>query len=191
MKKLNLIIGKKQIVIVALLVTLSVAAFLNWQFATGDQAVTVMDLSNQNEKKETAQNYGEAELVNKNESTKNESTNEYIKKAILEKQRSYDETIEQNNKLINSENIPDEDRKKIIDQNLNLANKLEKEKSIEDQIKSKNLAKGSVTYIENGNVNTLVDSKQLNEQEVAQIADIINKTTGIESSKITITPVSN
>ena len=191
MKKLNLIIGKKQIVIVALLVTLSVAAFLNWQFATGDQAVTVMDLSNQNEKKETAQNYGEAELVNKNESTKNESTNEYIKKAILEKQRSYDETIEQNNKLINSENIPDEDRKKIIDQNLNLANKYEKEKSIEDQIKSKNLAKGSVTYIENGNVNTLVDSKQLNEQEVAQIADIINKTTGIESSKITITPVSN
>ena len=191
MKKLNLIIGKKQIVIVALLVTLSVAAFLNWQFATGDQAVTVMDLSNQNEKKETAQNYGEAELVNKNESTKNESTNEYIKKAILEKQRSYDETIEQNNKLINSENIPDEDRKKIIDQNLNLANKYEKEKSIEDQIKSKNLAKGSVTYIENGNVNTLVDSKQLNEQEVAQIADIINKTTGIESSKITITPVGN
>ena len=184
MKKLNLIIGKKQIVIVALLVTLSVAAFLNWQFATGDQAVTVMDLSNQNEKKETAQNYGEAELVNKNESTKNESTNEYIKKAILEKQKSYDETIEQNNKLINSENIPDEDRKKIIDQNLNLANKLEKEKSIEDQIKSKDFVKESVTYIENGSVNTLVDSKQLDEEQVAQLANIINKTTGIESSKI-------
>lgn len=186
MKKLNLIIGKKQIVIVALLVTLSVAAFLNWQFATGDQAVTVMDLSNQNEKKETAQNYGEAELVNKNE-----STNEYIKKAILEKQKSYDETIEQNNKLINSENIPDEDRKKIIDQNLNLANKLEKEKSIEDQIKSKDFVKNSVTYIENGSVNTLVDSKQLDEEQVAQLANIINKTTGIESSKITITPVGN
>jgi len=47
-KKFNLVIGKRQIVIASLLVTLSVAAFLNWQFATGDQAVTVMDVSEKN-----------------------------------------------------------------------------------------------------------------------------------------------
>ena len=194
MKKFNFIIGKRQIVIVALLVTLAVAAFLNWQFATGDQAVTVMDVgdksSNNEEDKENknnTQNYGEAELVNKNENNKSN----FIKQAKLDRAASYDEEIENITKLMNSNNLTEEDKDKFIEQSMEIATKKENETTIENEIKSKDFVDDSIVYIENKNdsANAYVKAKSLNQDQITQITDIIKRITKFPASNIIVTPV--
>lgn len=188
-KKLNLVIGKRQIIIVALLITLSVAAFLNWQFATGDQAITVMDVDEKTKKEEennSTRNYGEAELVNKNENKFKKNTN-YIKQAKLDRNSSYDEAIENNNKLSNSQNLTQEERDKVIDQSINLTEKKNQQESIENQIKNKNFVEDCIAYIDDNRVSVVVKSKNLSAEEVAQIKDIVCGVTKFSASNIVIT----
>lgn len=42
MKKINMIVGKKQIVLAALVVILGVAVYLNWEFAKNDGQSTLL-----------------------------------------------------------------------------------------------------------------------------------------------------
>lgn len=195
-KKLNLIIGKKQIIIVALLFTLSLAAFLNWQFASTDQAVTVMDVSEKTKSKEKEKNskqnnqkYGEAELVSKTQDKK--LKNNYIKQAKLDKDAAFDESIENNNKILSSTNLEQEEKSKILDQTLELTERKNKEESIEGQIKNKNFVNDCVAYIEDSRANVFVETKNLNQEQATQIKDIVCGVTNFSASNVTITPVSD
>ncbi len=196
MKKLKLIVGKRQIVIVALLVTLSVAAFLNWQFATGDHAVTVMDSSdksanNEEENKENSknsQNYGEAELVSKNENSKSD----FIKQTRLNKAAAYDEEIENVNKLINNKNLNETDKNDLTKQLMDIISKKETETTVENEIKSKDFIEDALVFIENKNdsANAYIKSKNnLNQEQTTQITDIIARVTNFSSSNIIVTPI--
>lgn len=193
MKKLNLIIGKRQIVIVTLVIILSFAAFLNWKFATGDQAVTVMDVSNKTEKKENenqksnenenSPTYGEAELVNKTQ-----QRNNYIKQAKLDRDSAYDEAIENNNKLISSNSLNQEEKSKVIDQSMQLTQRKTQQESIENQIKSKDFVEGCIAYIEDGKVNVVIKATDLN-NKIPEIKDIVQTVTNFPASNITVTPI--
>lgn len=194
-KKINLIIGKKQIIIVALLFTLSLAAFLNWQFASTDQAVTVMDVSEktknrqQDNNKKNSQTYGEAELVSKTEDKK--LNNNYIKQAKLDRDSAFDEAIENNNKILNSTNLEQEEKTKVLDQTLELTERKNQEDSIEGQIRNKNFVKDCVVYIEDSRANAFVETKNLTQEQATQIKDIICGVTNFSASNVTITPVSD
>ena len=191
-KKLNLIIGKRQIVIVALLITLSVAAFLNWQFATGDQAITVMDVDENTKKDEensNVRNYGEAELVNKNENKFKKNGN-YIKQAKLDRNSAYDEIIENNNKLLSSQNLTQEERDKVIEQSINLTEKRNQQESIENQIKNKKFIEDCVVYIDDNRVSVIIKAKDISKEEIAQIKDIVCGVTNFSASNVVITQTS-
>ncbi len=191
-KKLNLIIGKRQIVIVALLITLSIAAFLNWQFATGEQAITVMDIDEKTKKEDEnskSRNYGEAELVNKNENKFQKGRN-YIKQAKLDRNSSYDEAIENNNKLSSSQNLTQEERDKVIEQSINLTEKRNQEDSIENQIKNKKLVEDCIAFIDENRVNIFVETKNLSPEEVTQIKDIACGVTNFSASNVVVTQTS-
>ena len=170
MKKLNIIIGKKQIIIAALLVTLSTAAVLNWYYATGDNAVTVMDTTNKakdenkNEKNDNTEKYGTTELV---------SNNNYFTIAKLNKKASDDEKYEQFNKVIESSGTTKEQKDKATEQALKHVEKSEKEYSIENQILGKGF-KNCVAYIdpEQEKVNIYVGTNNLDAKKAAQIKDI-------------------
>lgn len=75
MKKLNMIVGKKQIVLASLVMILGVAVYLNWQFAKNDGQ---FDLTTGNTV--SNKNYGDAALVNQ--------TDDYFTQAHLDKERS-------------------------------------------------------------------------------------------------------
>lgn len=189
-KKFNLVIGKRQIVIASLLVTLSVAAFLNWQFATGDQAVTVMDVSEKtkkNEEENHSSNYGEAELVNKKTDKKVEK-NDYFKQEKLVRDSSYDDAIDNTNSILKNNNLSPDDRSKVLDQSLMLSEKKTQQESIESQVKAKNLADDCVSYINGNRVNIYVKTSNLTEEKVAQIKDIAVGVTDTSASNIVITP---
>ena len=187
MKKLNIIIGKKQIIIAALLVTLSTAAVLNWYYATGDNAVTVMDTTNKakdenkNEKNDNTEKYGTTELV---------SNNNYFTIAKLNKKASDDEKYEQFNKVIESSGTTKEQKDKATEQALKHVEKSEKEYSIENQILGKGF-KNCVAYIdpEQEKVNIYVGTNNLDAKKAAQIKDIAQDITKLPSSNIIVTPV--
>ena len=188
-KKLNLIIGKRQIVIVALLITLSIAAFLNWQFATGEQAITVMDIDEKTKKEDEnskSRNYGEAELVNKNENKFQKGRN-YIKQARLDRNAAYDEAIENNNKLSSSQNLTQEERDKVIEQSITLTERKNQQDSIENQIKNKKLVEDCISFIDENRVNVYVETKNLSSEEVAQIKDIACSVTNFSASNVVVT----
>lgn len=189
-KKFNLVIGKRQIVIASLLVTLSVAAFLNWQFATGDQAVTVMDVSEKTKKDEeesSSSNYGEAELVSKNTDKKTKENN-YLKQAKFDRTTSIDDAIENTNNILKNQNLTEKERNKAIDQSLQLTEKKNKQEAIESQIKTKNVVNDCISYIDDNRVNVIVETDNLTDEKVAQIKDSVVSVTNAPASNIVVTP---
>ena len=76
MKKINMIVGKKQIVLAALVVILGVAVYLNWEFAKNDGQFDITAGTTSDK------NYGDAALVNQ--------TDDYFTQAHLDKQKTRD-----------------------------------------------------------------------------------------------------
>ena len=189
-KKFNLVVGKRQIVIASLLVTLSVAAFLNWQFATGDQAVTVMDVSEKNKKDEeesSSSNYGEAELVSKNTDKKTKENN-LLQQARLDRATSIEDAIDNTNNILKNQNLTETERNKAIEQSLQLTKKKNKQEAIESQIKTKNVVNDCISYIDDNRVNVIVETDNLTEEKVAQIKDSVVSVTNAPASNIIVTP---
>lgn len=189
MKKLNFIIGKRQIMITALLFILSIAAFLNWQFATGDQAITVMDVPEETNKtnspneESNSQKYGEPELV---------SNNNYFTVAKLNKKTANDENLENLNKIIKSNNSTEEQREKATKQAMKHIERCEKETSIENQVMGK-LSKNCIAYLDQNDdqekLNVHIQIENLDTKNVAIIKNIAQDVTKLNASNITITPV--
>lgn len=189
-KKFNLVVGKRQIVIASLLVTLSVAAFLNWQFATGDQAVTVMDVSEKTKKDEeesSSSNYGEAELVSKNTDKKTNEKN-LLQQARLDRATSMEDAIDNTNNILKNQNLTEAERNKAIEQSLQLTKKKNKQEAIESQIKTKNVVNDCISYIDDNRVNVIVETDNLTDEKVAQIKDSVVSVTNAPASNIVVTP---
>ncbi len=189
-KKFNLVIGKRQIVIASLLVTLSVAAFLNWQFATGDQAVTVMDVSEKtkkDEKENQSSNYGEAELVSKNTDKKTKG-NSLLQQARLDRATSLEDAIDNTNTMLKRQDLTPKEREEIVNQSLQLTKKKNKQEAIESQIKTKNVVDDCISYIDDNRVNVVVETNNLTDEKVAQIKDSVVSVTNAPASNIVVTP---
>ncbi len=184
MKKFNLIIGKRQIILSSLVLILGIAVYLNWQFSVGDDgAISVMDvLGTGKTQTSSSQNYGEAELVS------TPKINDYFAQARLDKKNSHDEATEGINKLLSSSEISSDQRANATAQVLKITEMNEQETSIENQVKAKGF-EDCVAYVEADRVNVTVKAKDMNAQQASQIKDIIVSTTGVSASSIVVTPI--
>ena len=86
--KLNMIVGKKQIVLASLILILGVAVYINWTFANDDNSIATGGQSS-NLSSASDKNYGDAELV----SGSADNSDDFFAKARLEKQTSRDEAV--------------------------------------------------------------------------------------------------
>ena len=86
---MNMIIGKKQIILASLVVGLGLAVYVNYQFARTDGDLTATGaLAND-------KNYGDAQLVDANDPTVDDIDGEaYFAEAKVTRQRSRDESVE-------------------------------------------------------------------------------------------------
>ena len=185
MKKFNVIIGKRQIIISSLVLILGIAVYLNWQFAAGDEgAISVMDILGTSSKAQSTsgQNYGEAELVS------TPKISDYFTQARLDKKNSHDEAAEDINKLLSSSEMTGDQKASATTQALKITEMNEQETSIENQVKAKGF-EDCVAYVEADRVNVTVKAPDMNAQQAAQIKDIIIGTTGMSASNIVITPI--
>lgn len=179
--KLHAIIGKKQIVLASLVLILGIAIYLNWQFASNDQTLSVAELLNGSSS--TSSNYGQAELVGTDVNDEN-----YFEKARLEKEKSRGEATETLSNVLDKADLSAEEISSATSQALSIAQVMETETNIENMIKAKGFD-DCIAYLNNNKANIVVKVTDMTAAQAAQIKEIIVAETSIEPSNITITPV--
>ena len=139
---MNLIIGKRQIVLATLVLGLGIAIYLNWEFSNTEEPHKLVSSV------DSIKNYGEAEFVkrdynkSKEEETENVAaistkSNEYFAQARLNRQKSRDESIEALKKMLDESGSDKQSKDKLIEEATALSKTIESEGKIENIIKAK------------------------------------------------------
>ena len=162
--KMNMIIGKKQIVLASLVLILGIAIYLNWQFANSDDALGVADILGGN------------------------TDDNYFANARLEKQKTRDAATETLAGLLEKTDLSAEEKASATAQALQTAQLMESETTIENLVKAKGF-EDCIAYLDSENAKVVVKSEELDAAQAAQIKDIIVSETAVDPSNIVVTPV--
>lgn len=190
---MNLIIGKRQIVLATLVLGLGIAIYLNWEFSNTEEPHKLVSSV------DSIKNYGEAEFVksdynkSKEEETENVAaistkSNEYFAQARLNRQKSRDESIEALKKMLDESGSDKQSKDKLIEEATALSKTIESEGKIENIIKAKGFSEVMV-YLQGEKVTVIIKTKGLKNSQVAQIKDVVITETDIDSEKISIVEV--
>jgi stage III sporulation protein AH len=91
--------------------------------------------------------------------------------------------------LIESSNISEASKQPIIERMIELTNIAEIENNTEVMLEAKGFADALVTMNEDGDVNVVINTPSLSDQQLAIIEDVVVKETNTTIDKITINPV--
>ncbi len=174
---MNMIIGKKQIVLSALVLALSIAVYLNWQYSKTDGS---LQPTNANDYGETAgmadgadgENYGEA----------------YFAEAKLTRTRSRDQAVETLKTMMADSQLSADQKAELALEAAKMAKSIETEGKIENLIKAQGFA-DCMVYYDTAKVDVVVKSEGLKDEDVAMMKDIILKETNISAQNISIMEV--
>ncbi len=172
MKKLNVIVGKKQIVLASLVVILGVAVYLNWQFAKNDGQFDITTGMTSSDK-----NYGDATLVNQSDS--------YFTQARLDKEKSRDASVETLAQQAKEDSLSASELKQVKEAAEALNKQIKAEETIETMVKAKGF-EDCLAYLDDGKARLIVKTEGLNKEEVAQIKDIILQSVEVLNENISI-----
>lgn len=180
----------KQIMLIALAIVFMGIGFLNLNIDKPMDEVASIEVASRNVAEESL---GDVELVSsqaivENDSLEMENINEdknYFEETKIERDKMYSETIETYERLIEKEETP-EDQKAIITEEISRITNMKNGIIIsENLIKNKGIEE--VVILENnGVVNVIVKTVQLNEDKVSQIQNIILKELKVDIGNLSI-----
>ena len=164
---------KRYFVLAGLVVLLVLTGYLNYRFNNrdtgGDQTTIAGDT--------------------KDDASETSSSLGFFKSFRSDRDAARIKEVEYIDSIINNKDTDTETLKDAQQQKLDLAGNMEKELTIEGLIKAKGFTDAVVT-LHTGSVNVIVDSKELDSQQVAQILDIVKRESGVASENIKIMPKS-
>ena len=175
--RMNMIVGKKQIVLAALVLCLSMAVYLNWVYAGNDVELPVTNTV------EDEKNYGDSQYVNLSEDTE-----AFFAEAKISRQKTRDEAVHTLKNLIESDAVTPEQRTELALQTSAMATAIEKEGKIENLIKAKGF-NDCMVYYDTQRVDVIVKTNGLLTNVVAQMKDIIVKEVSVPAENIAIIEV--
>ena len=182
--KLNMILGKRQMVLATLIVALSIAIYLNWQFSKSENAFDITAALS------SSKNLGDAQFVdNPSNSSLNLTSSmlstEYFDNARLSRQISRDHALEVLRSVATDQTSDSTAKTEAITAVAVIAQNITLEDQIETLIKAKGIEDCVVT-IEANKITVAVKSDGLVKSEVMQIRDAIfgNSTFTAENIKI-------
>jgi stage III sporulation protein AH len=191
--KANFVIGKKQIILSALIVILGGAIYVNYLYANKNDEYPITETLNQTESAvdvtasgtdAEAKNYGDAQLVN----GVVENTDDYFTKAALEKSKTRDEAVETVKSVLAQTDISAEEIEQASAKIAELSQQIEDEGKIENLIKAKGFTE-CVVYLDNESANVVVKSEGLTAEQAAQIKNIVLSEKDVAQENISITEV--
>ena len=176
--RLNMIVSKRHIILSALVLSLSIAVYLNWQYvqSNGTDLIATENIAASaaageeldGEVTETAA-YGEA----------------YFAEAKLSRSKSRDEAMDALKYMLEDADLSDEDMASLTTRAADLAESIEKEGKIENLIKAKGFA-DCMVYLEEDKIDVLVKCDGMTDSEAAQIKDAILGEVTLPDEKISI-----
>lgn len=178
---MNKIIGKKQIILAALVLGLGAAVYLNWQFSDIGKEMTAS-------KNESGKNYGDAKYVAEN--VDNADNEAYFAEAKLTRTKSRDEAVATLKEMLADTTLAAEQKTELAQQATEFAKAIEVEGKIENLIKAKGFT-DCMVYYDNDRVDVVIKTQGLLDDETAQIWDIISKETNVSSDKVSIIEINN
>lgn len=149
-----------------------------------DQSSDLASTSTDNNKVSDANEdtVGEAVLVS------NMIKADYFASAKLEREQNRAKSKETLMEIVDNTTISEEQKKNAIDSIIEMTALAEKESAAEMLLEAKGFTDVVVRVVDQ-NVDVIVNAKNLTEQQMAQIEDIVKKQTGMGAECIAITPV--
>lgn len=181
MRKPNLIIGKKHIILACLTLILGVAVYMNYAFASVEDDITAektmagADSAGSVE----AANYGDAAFVSA------EGESDYFAQVRLARMTSRDEAVETLSAILGGGDLSDEENATYTGEAVTLSKLSESENAIESLIKAQGF-EDCVVYLNGSMANIVVKSEGLVPAEAAQIKDILLTEVTIPAENIRI-----
>ena len=185
MRKLNMnfVVGKKQIVLAALVMCLSLAVYINWVYSQEIPEFTPTDGEGITDMSEGGKNYGDSQYV---DGISNGDA--YFAEAKLNRQKTRDEVSQTLKSLLDSEQISDSQKSELAMKVSDIADTIESEGKIEHLIKAK-VFNQCMVYYDAQKVDVIVQTNGLEAAEVAQMKDIIMKEVSVPVENIAIIEV--
>ena len=178
MKRLNLIIGKKQLAVAGLTVLLGAAVAVN--FALGSSAKRSMT---DGAKEVSGGSYGSAQLV-----SDTSDSSAYFAQARLDKQASRDEAAEVLASMYQGGDLTADELSVVADDALKLSALIESENTIESMLKAQGFA-DALCYLSDNSANIIVKTDGLDAAGAAKIKSTLLSEYEVSSDGITIVEV--
>lgn len=180
MRKPNLIIGKKHIILACLTLILGAAIYMNYAFASVDENESIIAAGTRGEE-ETAEaaNYGDAAFVSA------EGESDYFAQVRIARMTSRDEAVETLSTILGGGDLSGEESATYTSEAMNLSQLSDSENTIESLIKAQGF-EDCVVYLNGTTANVVVKSEGLVPSEAAQIKDILLTEVTIPTENIRI-----
>jgi len=184
-----MIIGKRQIILAALVLGLGVAVYLNWQYTRIAIELPVTEILEWEEGGPGA--YGEAQYVGSPAMLTGDTTESaaFLVEARISRQRSRDNAAETLAVMLADAELSGEQREQLTMRAVELANSIETEGKIENMIRSRGF-EDVMVYYDSRRADVMVRTDGLLANEAAQIRDIILRETALTPQYITIVEIS-
>jgi hypothetical protein len=188
--------GKRQLVLAALIVALGAAVYLNWQFSGNNQLLA----TNAATSSTSGRTLGEAQLVEgsavsgtgtpKSSSSSAASAvqtgaDTYFTQAQLARRQARDSAVELVEKIVSDSQTGDAAKREAVDKAAVIAQNSIQETNIENLIKAKGFS-DCLVFIQNGECSVVVKSKDSAQNDAIIIKDIVAGQSGISYDKIKI-----
>ncbi len=175
--KMNMVVGKRQIVLAALVMGLGCAVYLNWEY-------TKMDTNIDTAAAETGKNYGDAQFVS------SEEEDAYFAEAKLSRTKSRDEAAEALSEMLADAELEADQKAELAMKAAELAQSIEIEGKMENLIQAKGFDECMV-YYDTDRVDIVVKTDGLTDDEVMQMRDIAIRETSVPVENISIVEINN
>ena len=177
-------IGKKQIVLAALVLALGTAIYINWIFASGDGALNMTGLLDNSSSK----NLGDAQYVNKTDTEQTAEVDMQFAQARINRKKTRDESLDVLERIAGDQAVEAVTKQEAINDIAKVALNIEKEGRVENQIMAKGFA-DCMVYIKSDDVSVLVKTSTLTQSQAVQIQDIVMTETNVDPENISIVEV--
>ncbi len=212
------VIKKNQVIIVALVCMIALAGYLNYVDTGSNNSRYVMqeelkakdleNLNNPNFEKgtktennalspETGKDLKKTETASSNEigsavfvdnSFKEEAKETFFLQAKMNREQTRSQRKEWLTDVINNDNVPSTKKTEATDELLTLQKRIELENAIESMIEAKGFEEVYVR-IDADSIDVVIDTDGLSQQQISQVAEVVNRKTGYPISKIKINPL--
>ena len=184
MKKLSIIIGKRQIILTCLTAMLAVAVYINYSLSRAEQLTPTAEL-------DTVSHYGDTECVNAEPeeqpvaAVEADPAADYFAQARLDRMKDRDEAVQTLQMIMGGGDITGEEAVTTALDAVALSGLIESEGNIESLIRSQGF-EDCVVYLDGDSAKVVVRTNGLDASDAALIKDIVLSETEISSENIRI-----